>query len=191
VLAASNDDLQGLVDKGSFRRDLYFRLNEFVIHVPPLRQRREDIPYLAKHFMDITNVELSKQVKGITRCAPEAMLAYEWPGNVRQLRSVIRRAVLMAEDSVTEQHLALNQAPVSRRLTPVAGQDSRPLREIVKRHTECVEREIIAQTLRRMGGNKTRTARLLQVDFKTLHSKLKEYGIESNGVITDHGQEEQ
>ena len=114
VVAASNDDLQRLVDKGSFRRDLYFRLNEFMIHVPPLRQRREDIPYLAKHFMDITNVELSKQVKGIARCALEAMLAYDWPGNVRQLRSVIRQGVLMAEDSVTAEHLALNQPPAMR-----------------------------------------------------------------------------
>ncbi len=184
VVAASNDDLQMLVDKGSFRRDLYFRLNEFVIHVPPLRQRREDIPYLAKHFMDITNVELSKQVKGIARCALEAMLAYDWPGNVRQLRSVIRRGVLMAEDSMTAQHLALNQPPAMRppiTLADETDQESGSLREIVKRHTVSIERGVIARTLYQMGGNKTKTARLLQVDFKTLHSKLKEYGIESKG----------
>jgi len=184
VVAASNDDLQMLVDKGSFRRDLYFRLNEFVIHIPPLRQRREDIPYLAKHFMDITNVELSKQVKGIARCALEAMLAYDWPGNVRQLRSVIRRAVLMAEDNVTAQHLALNQPPAKpprMTLMEETDRESGSLREIVRRHTVSIEREVIARTLHQMGGNKTQTARLLQVDFKTLHSKLKEYGIESNG----------
>lgn len=181
LLAASNDDLQGLVDNGSFRRDLYFRLNEFEIQVPPLRQRREDIPYLAKHFLDITNLELSKQVKGIEPSALEAMLAYDWPGNVRQLRSVIRRAVLMAEDSITAEHLALHQPAVSRRLTQETEPDSRPLREIVRRHTVGVEREAIAQTLRRMGGNKTKTARVLQVDCKTLYSKLKEYGIEMNG----------
>ena len=184
VVAASNDDLQMLVDKGSFRRDLYFRLNEFTIHVPPLRQRREDIPYLAKHFMDVTNVELSKQVKGIARCALEAMLAYDWPGNVRQLRSVIRRGVLMAEDSVTAQHLALNQPPATRPPTTLADetdQESGSLREIVKRHTVSIERGVIARTLHQMGGNQTKTARLLQVDFKTLHSKLKEYGIEING----------
>ena len=187
VVAASNDDLQALVDQGSFRRDLYFRLNEFVIRVPPLRQRREDIPYLAKHFLDITNIELSKQVKGIARCALESMLAYDWPGNVRQLRSVIRRGVLLAEDSVTAQHLALNRPPVMPppiELADEADQESGSLREIVKRHTASIERGIIARTLRQMGGNKTQTARLLQIDFKTLHSKLKEYGIESNGVTS-------
>ena len=189
LLAACNDD-QRLVDQRYFRRDLYFRLNEFEIHVPPLRQRREDIPYLAKHFMEIANVELSKQVQGIAHCAMEALLAYHWPGNVRQLRSVIRRAILMAEDSVGTQHLALNQPSVSQQWTDGAEPDSRPLREIVRRHTVCVEREVIAQALHRMGGNKTRTARLLQVDFKTLHSKLKEYGIENNGE-PHYGQEEQ
>ncbi len=187
LLAASNDDLQGLVEKGAFRRDLYFRLNEFVIHVPPLRQRREDISYLAQRFLDIANLELSKQVKGITRGGLEAMLAYDWPGNVRQLRSVIRRAVLLAEDSVTAQHLALNLPPVTP-LTEEAHPEAGPLREIVKRHTVSVERGVIAQALRRMGGNKTKTARLLRVDYKTLHSKLKEYGIASNGE-TYHGQE--
>ncbi len=184
VVAASNDDLQTLVDKGSFRRDLYFRLNEFAIHVPPLRQRREDIPYLAKHFIDITNIELSKQVKGIARCALEAMLAYHWPGNVRQLRSVIRRGVLMAEDTVTAEHLALHQPTPMQppfALAEETDQESGSLREIVRRHTVSIERGIIARTLRQMGGNKTKTARLLQIDFKTLHSKLKEYGIESNG----------
>ena len=184
VVAASNDDLQELVNKGSFRRDLYFRLNEFVIRVPPLRQRRDDIPYLAKHFMDITNVELSKQVKGIARCALEAMLAYDWPGNVRQLRSVMRRGVLMADDSVTAEHLALNQPPAiqpSLGLADDADQESGSLREMVRRHTASIERRIIARTLRQMGGNKTQTARVLQIDSKTLYSKLKEYGIESNG----------
>jgi two-component system nitrogen regulation response regulator GlnG len=187
VLAASNDDLEALVDQGSFRRDLYFRLNEFVIRVPPLRQRREDIPYLAKHFMDITNIELSKQVKGMARSALEAMLAYDWPGNVRQLRSVIRRGVLLAEDSVTAQHLALNRPPVMplpMTLADESDQESGSLREIVKRHTASLERGIIARALRQMGGNKTRTARLLEIDFKTLHSKLKEYEIESKGVTS-------
>ena len=181
LLAASNDSLQRLVDQGSFRRDLYFRLNEFVIQIPPLRQRREDIAYLAKRFMEITNIELSKQVKGFTRCALEAMLAYEWPGNVRQLRSTIRRAVLMAEDSITAEHLSLSLPPVKRQVMDEAERNSLPLREIVKRHTICVEREVIAQTLHRMGGNKAKAARVLHVDYKTLHTKVREYGIESNG----------
>ena len=193
LLAASNHDLQELVDKASFRRDLYFRLNEFMIQVPPLRHRREDVPYLAQQFLDITNVELSKQVKGFTPCALEAMQDYHWPGNVRQLRSVIRRAVLMAEDSITADHLALDHPSGTRQLLthePVDDSwNSLPLREIVKRHTMSLERDVITQTLRRMGGNKAKAARLLQIDYKTIHSKVKEYRIESNGEL-DHGQEE-
>jgi transcriptional regulator with GAF, ATPase, and Fis domain len=188
LLVATNLDLQRLVEDGSFRRDLYFRLNEFIIRIPPLRQRREDILYLARQFLEITNGELSKQVQGFTADAIRVMVAYGWPGNVRQLRSVIRRAVLMADESITEQHLDLPVAPPSR---PVAleGETELPLREIVKRQTACVERAIIAETLRRAGGNKAKAARVLHVDYKTMHSKVKEYGIEINGE-QNYGQEE-
>ena len=100
VLAASNDDLQRMVETGSFRRDLYFRLNEFTIRIPPLRERKEDLPYLAKRFLDLTNAELSKAVDGFSRSALDVMLAYDWPGNVRQLRSIVRRAELDLERKV-------------------------------------------------------------------------------------------
>lgn len=182
LLAASNLDLQVLVDRGSFRRDLYFRLNEFLIRVPPLRQRREDISYLANRFLEITNLELNKNVTGFSRHATEAMLAYEWPGNVRQLRSVVRRAVLLANGTITEDHLGLGQPTGVDGATAEAEHHSLPLREIVRRHTMCVEREVIADTLLRVGGNKSRAARLLQIDYKTLYSKVKEYGIDRNGV---------
>jgi DNA-binding NtrC family response regulator len=108
LLAASNDDLQARAEAGSFRRDLYFRLNEFTVRIPPLRQRKDDIPYLATHFLDMTNAELSKAIKGFSDSAMGSLVAYEWPGNVRQLRSVIRRAVLLAGDTVTEEHLELD-----------------------------------------------------------------------------------
>ena len=112
VLAASNQDLHELTEceEGSFRRDVYFRLNEFAIQVPPLRERREDILYLAKRFVDLTNVELQKEVRSFTEPAVDLLLAYHWPGNVRQLRSTIRRAVLLADDIITEQHLAIEVA---------------------------------------------------------------------------------
>jgi len=190
LLAASNHDLERVVDVGSFRRDLYFRLNEFLIRIPPLRQRLEDIPYLAQQFLDITNAELSKQVHGFSRGALQALLAYDWPGNVRQLRSVIRRAVLLADATVTEQQLGLSQPPPSR---PEPSQEqavSRPLWEIVRRHTMSVEREVIAQTLRRAGGNKAKAARALQIDYKTIQSKVKEYGIESTGETLHDSQKQ-
>jgi two-component system nitrogen regulation response regulator GlnG len=189
VLVASNRNLEELCESGFFRRDLYFRLNEFTISIPPLRQRREDILFLAKRFMDFTNIELSKSVKGLSRPATEAMLAYDWPGNVRQLRSVIRRAVLMAEDIITEQHLDLGKkceraaanGLAAGSSTPGGGGDDLPLREILRHNTADLERKVIAQTLRRTGGNKAKAARLLQVDYKTLHSKVKKYGIQIEG----------
>ena len=112
VLAASNRDLRELTEAeaGSFRRDVYFRLNEFTIQVPPLRERREDILYLAKRFVDLTNVELQKEVRNFTQPAVDRLLGYPWPGNVRQLRSMIRRAVLLTEDTIGEQHLAFDDA---------------------------------------------------------------------------------
>jgi two-component system nitrogen regulation response regulator GlnG len=187
VLAASNRKLEELCEIGSFRRDLYFRLNEYTIPIPPLRQRTEDILFLAKRFMDITNIELGKSIKGFSPSTTEAILNYDWPGNVRQLRSVVRRAVLVSEDIITEEHIGL------RRMTrgpwaenelaagpqaPGGGWDGLPLREIVGRSTARLERQVIAQALRRTGGNKAKAARLLQVDYKTLHSKVKEYGIQ-------------
>ena len=102
MLTASSQDLESLCERGLFRSDLYFRLNEYAIAIPPLRERREDIPYLAKRFMDSVNIELAKSIPGFSRGAIEALLAYRWPGNVRQFRSVVRRAVLLAEDLITE-----------------------------------------------------------------------------------------
>ena len=191
MLTASGQDLEALCDHGSFRSDLYFRLNEYTISIPPLRKRCEDIPYLAKRFMDIANIELSKFVRGFSPPAVEAMLAYRWPGNVRQLRSVVRRGVLMAEDVITEEHLGLglkNGKPLveeeqaERSAMPGRGRSDLSLREIVHSNTVHVERTVIVDALRASGGNKAKAARLLQVDYKTLHSKVKEYGIQNEGV---------
>jgi two-component system nitrogen regulation response regulator GlnG len=190
MLTASGHDLEGLCDGGSFRPDLYFRLNEYTIFVPPLRGRREDISYLAKRFLDIANIELSKSIKGFSPPAIEMMLAYDWPGNVRQLRSAVRRAVLMAEEIVTEEHLGLRpkacELLAEDELVMHASAHGRvsgglALREIVRSSTVHVERVAITHALRKTGGNKSKAARLLQVDYKTLHSKVKEYGIQIEG----------
>ena len=189
MVTASGTDLEALCERGSFRSDLYFRLNEFTISIPPLRERREDIPYLAKRFVDIANIELSKSIQGFSPSAIEAMLGYRWPGNVRQLRSVARRAVLMAEDIITEEHLGLRpkgrevltEDEVVGATTPGGGWGDRSLREIVRGNTVHVERMAILHALRRTGGNKAKAARLLQVDYKTLYSKVKGYGIQIDG----------
>jgi two-component system nitrogen regulation response regulator GlnG len=98
LLVASNQDLQSLSASGSFRLDLFYRLNEFAIAVPPLRERKEDIPYLAKRFLDSANTELNKSVRELSEAGLEVLFRYNWPGNVRQLRATIRRAVLLADE---------------------------------------------------------------------------------------------
>jgi two-component system nitrogen regulation response regulator GlnG len=185
VLAASNQDLHRLGELGSFRRDVYFRLNEFTIWVPSLRERQEDILYLAKRFVDLTNLELQKNVKGFTQSALDALLAHHWPGNVRQLRSMIRRAVLLADDMITEQHLGMDcpspkpaiPGPACDQETLDALRGDVPLKEIKHRRIVAMEMEILAQVLRETSGNKAEAARRLHIDYKTIHSKIRQYGI--------------
>jgi DNA-binding NtrC family response regulator len=187
VLAASNRDLREVTEAeaGSFRRDVYFRLNEFTIQVPPLRERRDDILYLAKRFVDLTNVELQKEVRSFTQPAVDRLLAYPWPGNVRQLRSMIRRAVLVTEDTISEQHLAFDDArPAAADIEGAPGVEIPPqgdcsLKEIVQHNTALVERQILARVLRQTGGNKAEAARLLHIDYKTIHLKIKVYGLQT------------
>jgi DNA-binding NtrC family response regulator len=105
LVVASNQDLQVLAGAGTFHSDLYFRLNEFTIHIPPLRDRKEDIPYLAKYFLGVTNQEFGKNIRGFTESAMEAIIHYDWPRNIRQLHSAIRRSVLLADEMVSEELL--------------------------------------------------------------------------------------
>jgi two-component system nitrogen regulation response regulator GlnG len=141
--------------------------------------------------MDIANIELSKSIRGFSPSAIEALLAYRWPGNVRQLRSVVRRAVLMAEDVISEEHFGLapktskllvEDEPLEPSSLSGSGQNDLSLREIVRSNTVHVERAAILHALRKAGGNKAKAARLLHVDYKTLHTKVKEYGIRIEGV---------
>ncbi len=180
VLVATNQDLLHLTKARAFRSDLYFRLNEFTVEIPPLRERRQDTLYLAKRFAEVANRELQKNVTGFSQAAVEALLHYCWPGNVRELRSCIRRAVLLADTLITEKQLHL--APPVRLAAGAASGESPgtllPLKEIVRRNTVTVERETILRVLSRTGGNKAEAARLLQIDYKTIHFKVRQYGID-------------
>ncbi|NWF56196.1 MAG: sigma-54-dependent Fis family transcriptional regulator [Syntrophaceae bacterium] len=182
LLVASNQDLHELALSGSFRRDLFYRLNEFTIYIPPLRERKEDIPYLAKRFLDNANKELSKQIKGFSESAINVLFNYNWPGNVRQLRSIIRRAALLADDLITEKHLELKRVDVpGMAFTPKvqgAPWKNLSLKEILQQSITAVEREVLDQVLKQTGGNKAKAARLLQIDYKTIHEKVKKLGIQ-------------
>jgi two-component system nitrogen regulation response regulator GlnG len=186
VLAASNQDLHRLEESKSFRRDVYFRLNEFIISIPPLRARQEDILYLAKRFLDRTNIELQKTVKGFTPSAVDVLLAFQWPGNVRQLRSTIRRAVLLADDMITEKQLGMEPHPTNDlphptpECVPEANDmpsEGLPFKDFKNRKIIAMEREILAQVLRETAGNIARAARFLHIDYKTIHTKIRKYGI--------------
>jgi DNA-binding NtrC family response regulator len=182
LLAATNRDLHDITASGTFRRDLFYRLNEFAITIPPLRERKEDIPYLAKRFLDMANIELKKGVRGFSESALNVLFSYNWPGNVRQLRSTIRRAALLADDLITEKHLDLKRVPVpGLAFTPkVQGAPWKglSLKEIVQQSATAVEREVLTQILKNTGGNKAKAARLLKIDYKTIHEKVKKLGIQ-------------
>jgi len=179
IIAAGNRRLHELIDEGKFREDLYHRLNEFVIEIPPLRRRKDDLIYLAKRFMDATAKELKKEVRGISEPALQLMLDYDWPGNVRELRNAIRRAVLLCDDIIRPQHLTALSSAASTAL-PAFKMDAAlqmPLKEIVRNASREIERKVIAQALEKTGGNKSQAARMLQIDYKTILTKINEYNL--------------
>lgn len=181
VIAATNRSLASMVEEKSFRRDLYYRLNEFSITDPPLRERREDIVFLGKKFLDQSARELGKDIAGITEEGLQLLLSYEWPGNVRELRNVLRMAALRCDTRITAADLNISAGPGKPQAVQVHlggrvnGETS--LKEVVQRLTERVERQVIAKALEAADGNKAEVARMLKVDYKTIHSKVKQYHI--------------
>src|SRR5947209_2204961 len=180
IIAASNVPLQTEVRTGRFRPDLYYRLNEFIIPLPPLRGRRDDVLPLANRFLAEASMEFGRPVRAISEEATELLLRYPWPGNVRELRNVIRRAVLLTSDVVRPEHLAgvcVDSSPASSPSAHGAPPSGLSLKEIADIAAQQVERQAIRGALRATGGNKSETARRLKVDYKTLHIKMKHYGI--------------
>ncbi len=182
VLAASNLLLEQEVQRGRFRQDLYYRLAEVAITLPPLRERREDIPYLAKLFLAEAGIELGRPAAGISEAAADLLLNYSWPGNVRELRNVIRRGLLLSGGVILPEHLewfAVGGPPVEGAVGPEIGAPRHSLKEARERSAAAGEREAICQALVAARGNKTGAARLLRTDFKTLHLKMRRYGIQA------------
>jgi DNA-binding NtrC family response regulator len=178
ITAASNVPLEQEVRQGRFRADVYYRLNEFVITLPPLRER-DNILQLANGFLAEAGAELDRPCCRISEAAAEVLLRYEWPGNVRELRNVIRRASLLASEVIEREHLSVlpvDAAPVtSRPGEPASSRSS--LKELAQAATVDAEGRAIRRALQAARGNKSEAARLLRVDYKTLHLKMKQYGI--------------
>ncbi len=169
IIATTNRDLKKDVKEGRFREDLYYRLNIFPIDLPPLRERKEDIVFLAEYFMKRFSTKYAKHLEGISKEAIEYMEGYHWKGNIRELENTIERAVLLSSGKVLEkEHLVMGCG---------ITEDS-PLEDTTSGHTTLreMERELICRTLQDVGGNRTKAARILGISVRTLRNKLKEYG---------------
>ena len=189
LVAATNRDLLAEVAAGSFREDLFYRLNVVPIHIPPLRERREDIPLLADHFIAKFNDRLKKQITAIAPEAIERLVAYNWPGNIRELENLMERTMLFCEGSeIRVSDLppeVVGAAVTSSAAVPAPGEEAgkaaapgpESLKEAVRVETERVERELIQKALDATGGNVTQAARKLKISRKSLQTKMKELGL--------------
>ncbi|SFK06602.1 two-component system, NtrC family, response regulator HydG [Desulfomicrobium apsheronum] len=170
VLAATNRDLEAEVRDGGFREDLYYRLNVIALRVPALRERPEDIPLLARHFLHRFAERNRKSYRGFSPRVMDLMLHYDWPGNVRELENVVERAVILSPgEFVTENDLPATLRGSEKSATGPSGGQS----------LEDAEREAIARTLEQVGNNKSEAARVLGVTRVTLRSKMKKFGLDS------------
>ena len=180
-VAATNDDLHARAAQGRFRSDLYYRLAQYVINLPPLRHRVEDIPFLAQRFVDEASVELRRPILEIESPAMDLLQMHSWPGNVRELRNVVRRLVLTTNDLVIREHAvrsSLNGAKV-REANGQPRDPSRSLKQVADDAARAAERSAILSALQAAGGNKAEAARQLKTDYKTLHIKIKALGLET------------
>jgi len=178
LMAATNKHLPELIGQGEFREDLYYRLNVVGLEIPPLRQRREDIPLLAQHYLEVFAAKNQKQIKGFTPGAMDHLIRYSWPGNVRELMNAVERAVVLSQaDFLSEKDFTII------RETGVDSDDSEPDKVSAAiamngaTPLEEVEKTTILNTLEASGGNKSEAARRLGITRKTLHKKLKAYGV--------------
>lgn len=199
IIAATNRNLKGMVDKGQFRIDLYYRLNVMTINIPPLRERKADITHLANYFFDLFNKEYSRNMEGISTAALELMLAYSWPGNVRELRNSIERAVILEDgQTLTSRNLNLSSSPGTASRQPESATNLNNLLHdndnSRKNHSvnydklqinlphsgiafEEIEKNIILQSLEKHADNQTKAARFLHLSRDTLRYRMKKFGL--------------
>lgn len=173
IITATNDDLKLSVKNGSFREDLFHRLNEFSMYIPPLRERKEDLDLFISHFIAQANSELSKQVKGFSGEAMQLLLKYKWPGNLRELKNIVKRSVLITQEEYIQAD-ALPPEMSQMQVEEFAKKNDSDL----KLMNETNEKELIIKTLNEVRFNKTKAAALLNIDRKTLYLKILRYGID-------------
>lgn len=167
IIAATNENLKLAQEQGSFREDLYHRLNEFQIEVLPIRQRRDDVILFASHFLNQANSDLKKQVERFDPDVEAVFMEYDWPGNLREMKNIVKRAALLAQGN----KITLNEIPVEIYLRP-------KVKDEFSLFNESNESELIQRVLGATNFNKSKAARILKIDRKTLYNKLKLYNID-------------
>ena len=180
IIASTNKDLAQLVREKRFREDLYFRLNVLPVHIPSLRDRREDIPLLVDHFVSLSKTRFHKNIEGFSEDAMDLLINYSWPGNVRELENVVQRAIILAKELVIQEW---NLPPEIRRQSKEAYLDMEkletdlPLGEKMEMIVDEVEKKIIIQALDKVEWKREMAASLLGTSLKTLYNKMKKYGL--------------
>jgi len=179
VLAASNEDLQHGVKENKFREDLYHRLNEFKLNLPPLRKRPVDILLFVEHFIKMSNSELNKQIKGLSPEVEKIFLNYPWHGNLRELKNIVKRSVLMSDGEWIEKNSLPHEViyPEFELEDSPKPEEAKPF-SLLKNASSDIERQLIVKTIQEVGFNKSKAAKVLNIDRKTLYNKMKLYNIE-------------
>ncbi|MGC8684942.1 MAG: sigma-54-dependent transcriptional regulator [bacterium] len=170
IIAATNKDLRKGIENGSFREDLYYRLNVITIEIPPLRERPEDIPLLVEHIIERVNIETGKSVKKISEDAMALLMQYKWPGNIRELKNVIERSVVLAKDNI----ITVNE------IGPCVGRAIREADAPKDLTLESIEKHHIAKVLKDNNWNITTSAQILGIDRTTLYNKIKKYNLQQD-----------
>jgi two-component system response regulator AtoC len=174
IIAATAQDLVQAVQKGTFREDLFYRINVLSIQVPSLRSRREDIPLLVNHFMEKFKKRLNKEITEIRPDALQSLVNYSWPGNVRELENIIERTMVLTERF----EICRDELPDEIRTGSSTASDMWPVDSIsLKANTKALEKALIQRALQETNNNRTRAARLLEISHPTLLSKMKTYRI--------------
>lgn len=173
IVTATNDDLANSIQQGEFREDLYHRLNEFKIQLPPLRERGGDLELFINHFIQLANRDLERNVKSVSTEAKSLLLQYDWPGNLRELSNVIKRMVLLSPGEVAQVEALPDEMMIAVHQQTQPGSSSD-----LKAVNEQNEKALIAETLVKVKHNKSKAAKMLNIDRKTLYAKMERYGIE-------------
>jgi len=186
IIAATNKNLQQEVREGHFREDLFYRLNVFPIHLPPLRERQDDILPLMDYFLERNSQKLGKTIQTVTDEVKELFRQYPWPGNIRELDNMIERLILMAKDNRIDIEDIPDEMRYFVEIAPLALEvlTEKPLKDLVKDHTEDVEKQLIIKVLEECGQNVTKTAQQLGCSRKGLQLKMIKYGLRREALIS-------